>query len=146
MPDLKATLEEAETVAVVGCSEKPFRTSHKIASYLQEVGYRVIPINPHLAGEEVLGEPCYPDLQHVPEGTDIDIVDVFRRPEYTAEMVQMVVDCYGETDRRPAVWTQIGVSSSEAEQLAKEAGFPYVKNRCILVEHGRLIGSSGVGR
>ena len=143
MPDIKPTLEKAKTVAVVGCSGKPFRTSHKIASYLREVGYRIIPINPHL--EEVLGERCYPDLQHVPEDVEIDIVDIFRRPEHTAEMVRMVIDCYGETDRRPTVWTQIGVSSNEAERLAKEAGFPYVKNRCVLVEHGRLIGSPGVG-
>ena len=138
MPDLKTILADAETIAVVGCSSDPSRTSHAIARYLQSTGYRIIPINPHFA--ECLGEHAYPDLQSLPDDIDIDIVNIFRNARYTANMVRMVVDYAETTDTKPAIWTQLGVSSPEAEALAKEADLPYVKNRCIMVEHRRLVG------
>jgi predicted CoA-binding protein len=136
MPDLKDILAEADTVAVVGCSAREHRTSHKIARYLQQAGYRVVPVNPN--HDEVLGEPCYADLQHVPEDTRIDVVNVFRRREHTADMVRDALGRAEQTGTTPAVWTQLGVSSDEAGALAEEGGLPYVKNRCIMVEHGRL--------
>lgn len=136
MPDLKDILAEAETIAVVGCSGRSGRTSHKIARYLQGAGYRVVPVNPNY--DEVLGETCYPDLQHVPEGVHVDVVNVFRRREHTADMVRDALERAEQTGTRPAVWTQLGVSSDEARELAEEGGLPYVKNRCIMVEHGRL--------
>lgn len=138
MADLKSILESAKTIAVVGCSAREVRTSHKIARYLQDAGYRMIPVNPNY--EEVHGEQCYPDVQSVPEA--IDIVDIFRAPQYTAEMVRDVLERIEETGERPVIWTQIGVSSPEAEKLAHEAGLPYVKNRCLMVEHGRLLAPS----
>lgn len=138
MADLKPILESAKTIAVVGCSAREVRTSHKIARYLQDAGYRMIPVNPNY--EEVHGEQCYPNVQSVPEA--IDIVDIFRAPQYTAEMVRDVLERIEETGERPVIWTQIGVSSPEAEKLAQEADLPYVKNRCLMVEHGRLLAPS----
>ncbi|GIV59441.1 MAG: hypothetical protein KatS3mg043_0530 [Rhodothermaceae bacterium] len=119
------------------CSADPRRTSHRIARYLQRAGYRILPVNPNY--EEVLGEPCYPDLQHIPKETQLDIVNIFRRSAHTADMVRQVVQWQAETGQTPVVWTQLGVSSPEAERLARQAGLPYVKNRCIAVEHGRLV-------
>lgn len=138
MPDLKTMLADAETIAVVGCSSDPSRTSYAIARYLQSAGYRMIPINPNC--DECLGEQAYPDLQSLPDDIDIDIVNIFRNARYTANMVRMVVNYAEATDTKPAIWTQLGVSSPEAEALAEEADLPYVKNRCIMVEHRRLLG------
>lgn len=140
MHNLKHILEEAETIAVVGCSDRPARTSYAIARYLQSQGYRIIPVNPHI--DACHGEEAYPDLQSLPEGLLIDIVNIFRNPRYTAEMVEMTIAYADETGTKPVLWTQLGVSSKQAEHLAEEAGLPYVKNRCIKVEHARLRGPS----
>jgi len=135
-PDLQSVLESAATIAVVGCSAKATRTSHKIARYMQDRGYRIVPVNPNY--DEVLGETCYPDLPSVPADIEIDIVDIFRRPEHTADMVRSAIERVEQTGERPVVWTQLGVSSSEAEKLAAEAGLPYVRNRCVKIEYDRL--------
>ncbi|MEF8796024.1 MAG: CoA-binding protein [Salinivenus sp.] len=141
-PDLQSVLESAQTIAVVGCSARPTRTSHKIARYMQDRGYRIVPVNPNY--DEVLGEPCYPDLPSVPADVSIDIVDIFRAPRHTAEMVRTAIERVEQTEtvagERPVVWTQLGVSSPEAEELAAEAGLPYVRNRCIKVAYDRLLG------
>jgi predicted CoA-binding protein len=136
-PDLQSVLESAQTIAVVGCSARPTRTSHKIARYMQGRGYRIVPVNPNY--DEVLGEPCYPDLPSVPADVSIDIVDIFRAPRHTAEMVRTATERIEETGERPVLWTQLGVSSPEAETLAAEAGLPYVRNRCIKIEYDRLL-------
>ncbi len=135
MPDLKATLADARTIAVVGCSDRPSRTSYAIARYLQEVGYRIIPVNPNITTGH--GEVAYPTLESLPDDVKIDIVNIFRNPAYTAEMVQMAVDYAEASGTKPTVWTQLGVSTNEAQRLAEEAGLPYVKDRCIMVEHQR---------
>ncbi len=122
---------------MVGCSALPHRTSHRIARYLQEVGYRVLPVNPDY--DTVLGERCYPSLTALPKGTEVDIVNIFRHPRYTAAMVEQAVGWQAATGQSPAVWTQLGVSSPAAERLATDAQLPYVHNRCILVEHARLL-------
>ncbi|PSQ75009.1 MAG: hypothetical protein BRD33_04940 [Bacteroidetes bacterium QH_6_63_17] len=88
-PDSRTVLETAKTIAVVGCSATPTRTSHKIARYLQERGYRIVPVNPNY--DEVLGETCYPDLPSVPTALEIDIVDIFRAPKHTADMVRSAI-------------------------------------------------------
>ncbi|MFB6099588.1 MAG: CoA-binding protein [Salinibacter sp.] len=136
-PDLHSVLESAETIAIVGCSATPTRTSHKIARYMQERGYRIVPVNPNY--DEVLEEPCYPDLPSVPADVEIDIVDIFRRPEHTADMVRSAIEWTEQTGERPVIWTQIGVSSPEAKELAAEAGLPYVRNRCVKIEYDRLL-------
>ena len=134
--DLASTLRSARTIAVVGCSKRTTRTSHKIGRYLQEAGYRVVPVNPY--ADELLGERCYPDVQRIPADVQVDIVNVFRQPQYTADMVRDAIERAETQGTRPTVWTQLGVSSQEAQRLAEEAGLPYVKNRCIMVEHGRV--------
>ncbi len=135
-PDLRTVLDTADVIAVVGCSGTPTRTSHKIARYMQARGYRIVPVNPNY--DEVLGEPCYPDLPSVPAEIEIDVVDIFRAPQHTADMVRTAIERAEQTGRTPVIWTQLGVSSSEAEKLAADAGLPYVRNRCIKVAYDRL--------
>ncbi|MEF8817731.1 MAG: CoA-binding protein [Salinibacter sp.] len=135
-PDFRTILDTADTIAVVGCSTTPTRTSHKIARYLQARGYRVVPVNPNY--DAVLGEPCYPDLPSIPAGVELDVVDIFRRPEHTADMVRSAIARTEQTGEQPVIWTQLGVSSPEAKELAEEAGLPYVRNRCIKIEYDRL--------
>ena len=136
-PDFRTVLDTAETIAVVGCSATPTRTSHKIARYLQERGYRIVPVNPNY--DAVLGETCYPDLPSVPADVEVDIVDIFRAPKHTADMVRSAIERVKQTGQRPVIWTQLGVSSSQAEELAAEADLPYVRNRCVKIEYDRLL-------
>ncbi len=136
-PDLRSVLESAQAIAVVGCSGNPDRTSHKIARYMKHRGYRIVPVNPNY--DEVLGEPCYPDLPSIPPDIEIDVVDIFRRPQHTADMVRTAIERTKQTGQRPVIWTQLGVSSSEAEELAADAQLPYVRNRCIKVAYDRLL-------
>jgi predicted CoA-binding protein len=125
---IRDLLDQARTIAVIGASAKPERDSHRIAAYLQRVGYRVIPVNPAL--DEVLGERCYPDLASIPPEIEIDIVDVFRRPEAVPEVVDAVI----ERGAR-ALWLQLGVTHPQAERRAAEAGLEVVSDRCIKIEH-----------
>lgn len=135
-PDPYAVLEGASTVAVVGCSPRGFQTSHRIARYIQQAGLRMIPVNPN--HDEILGETAYPDLVSIPDDLEVDIVDVFRRPEFTADVVRDAADRAQRTGRTPTIWTQIGVHSAEAAQLAEEAGLPYIANRCLMVDHAAV--------
>ena len=136
-PDLQSVLETAETIAVVGCSATLTRTSHKIARYLQERGCRIVPVNPNY--DAVLGETCYPDLPSVPADIEIDIVNIFRAPKHTADMVRSAIERVEQTGQRPVIWTQLGVSTPEAKELTEDAGLPYVRNRCVKIEYDRLL-------
>ncbi len=136
MHDLHALLSQPRTVAVVGCSDDPSRTSFRIAQYMQDAGFRIIPVNPYR--EEILGEKCYARVEDIPPAADLDIVCIFRRPQNTAKMVESTVRWAEEAESKPVVWTQLGVHSSEAEALADAASLPYVRNRCLMVEHARL--------
>lgn len=136
--DLKEKLSQAKTIAVIGCSAKTWRTSHQIASYLQEQGYRIIPVHPDY--EEVLGEKAYPAVYDIPADTQVDIVDIFRDSDHTLQMVEDVCRRVEETGQRPLVWTQLDVSSPEAKARAEKEGLDYVENRCLMVEHRRLLG------
>jgi hypothetical protein len=136
-PDLTTVLHDATTIAVVGCSARSSRTSHQIAAYLQRHGYRIVPVNPN--HDEILGEPCASSLLEVPDDAAVDIVNIFRRPEHTAAMVRDAARYAETTGATPVVWTQLGVSSPEAQQTAADAGLPYVRNRCIKVEHAQRI-------
>ena len=135
-PDLDAVLRSARTVAVVGCSPRAFQTSHRIARYLQDAGLRIVPVNPNQT--EILGEACYPDLQSIPADVEVDIVDVFRRPEFTEGVVRDAAARAEATGRRPVVWTQIGVHSEAARRAAEAARLPYVADRCLMVDHARV--------
>lgn len=131
-------LKEAKTIAIVGCSDKKYRTSYHIAEYMQENGYRIIPVNPNY--DEILGEKVYPSVDEIPEEITIDIVDIFRDPAHTAEMVQDVIRRVRNTGKKPIVWTQLGVSSAEAKKLAENEGLTYIEEKCMMVEHSRNMG------
>ncbi|WP_207695036.1 CoA-binding protein [Enterococcus sp. DIV0212c] len=121
-------LKQAKRIAVVGLSAKEDRTSYKIAKLLQEHGYEIIPVNPLLAGQEILGEKVYEKLQDVPE--PIDIVDIFRRSEFLPEVAQDFL----ETDAK-VFWAQLGLENEEAADMLKKAGRnAIIMNRCIKIE------------
>lgn len=126
---LRRILTEARTIAVVGLSSSPNRASHGVARYLQNHGYRIVPVNPH--EEEVLGERAYPSLEDVPD--TIDVVDVFRRPEYTVEVAEDAVKASAKV-----FWLQSGIVNEEAGRIAREGGLDVVMDACIKIEHQRL--------
>lgn len=121
-------LRTAKTIAVVGLSAKPHRPSHGVGRYLQSVGYRIIPVNPHET--EVLGERAYARLEDVRE--TIDIVAVFRRSEYVPDIVESAIRV-----RAKVVWMQEGVVHRVAAERARQAGLGVVMDRCLLKEHSR---------
>ncbi|MFN0101607.1 MAG: CoA-binding protein [Bryobacteraceae bacterium] len=127
--DMIEMLRAARTIAVVGLSGKRMRASYGVAAYLQQHGYRIIPVNP--AETEVLGEKAYPTLGAVPE--KIDIVDVFRRPEAVPEVVEEAISL-----GVPYLWLQESVIHDIAAGKARTAGMKVVMDRCILKEHRRL--------
>jgi len=124
-------LQHAKTVAVVGLSDNPLRPSHGVAAYLLDHGYRIIPVNPQI--ESALGEKAYPSLLDVPER--IDIVNIFRRPEFVEEVVDQAIQ-----RKVPVIWMQEEVVHEEAAQKARQAGIYVVMDRCILVEHRARFG------
>jgi predicted CoA-binding protein len=119
-------LKRAKTIAVVGLSDSPLRPSHGVAAYLQTQGYRIIPVNPQI--QTSLGEKAYPSLLDVPE--KIDIVDIFRRPEFVEEVVDRAIQL-----KIPTVWMQEEIIHEKAAQKARQAGIFVVMDRCILLEH-----------
>ena len=133
--NINEVLSEAKTIAMIGCSPNVYRTSNYAARFLQERGYRVIPVNPE--AEEIYGEKCYDSLTDIPEDIEIDVVNVFRNSKYAAEAAQDVADWKEQTGQNPVVWTQLDVSSPEAETIAEEYELPYVRNKCIMVEWDR---------
>ena len=128
---LRRILRECRTVAIVGLSDQWHRPSYFAAKYLQQHGYRVIPVNPRLT--EVLGERCYPSLDDV--DVPFDMVDIFRRTED-------VLPCALQAIRHGArcVWQQIGVRNLQAHAAARQAGLDSVMDRCVKIEHARLFG------
>jgi uncharacterized protein len=132
MPNDKALrdiLSNAKTIAVVGHSDKPSRTSYQIAQFLRAVGYRVYPVNPAVL--EIDGQPSYATLKDIPEA--IDIVNVFRRSEYLNEVVEEAIATNAKT-----IWAQLGVSDRQAAQNAIAAGLNIVMDTCIKIEYLRL--------
>lgn len=128
---LRAILANYRNVAVVGLSPDPDRPSNRVAQYLLENGYNVIPINPVV--DEVLGLRSYPSLEDVPD--PIEIVDVFRRSEHVPDIARAAVAIGAKV-----LWTQLGVMSEEGAKIAASAGLEVVMDRCALIEHRRLIG------
>jgi uncharacterized protein len=128
---IRELLARVKTVAVVGLSDSPMRPSHGVSAYLQGQGYRIIPVNPRIA--EALGEKSYPSLLEVPE--KIDVVDVFRRPEFVDEIVEQAIQL-----KIPAIWLQEDVINERAAERARKAGMFVVMDRCILKEHRARFG------
>jgi predicted CoA-binding protein len=127
---IETILRTAKTIAVVGASPKPGRDSGKIAQFLAGKGYTVFPVNP--AYTEVLGMKCYPDLASI--GMPVDIVDVFRRSEEVLPIVDEAI-----AKRAQTVWMQLDVVNIEAARRAEEAGLHVIMDRCIAIEHRRLL-------
>ena len=130
---LLAMLTGAPTIAVVGASPKPGRASRDIVGYLVQHRYRVIPINPAYAGEKIFGQPVVGRLADVAE--PIDIVDIFRRTEALAGVVD---EALALSPRPKVIWMQLGLRDEAAARRAEAAGLTVVMDRCIKIEHGRL--------
>ena len=118
-------------VAMVGLSTKPERPSRKVAAYLKEQGYKIIPVNP--GEKEILGEPCYPGLASIPQ--PVEVVDIFRRPEEVPVLVEEAIRVGAK-----AVWLQAGIVHNAAAQKAAAAGLKVVQNLCIFQAHRRFFG------
>ena len=128
---LRRILKDNHTIAVIGLSADWYRPSYFAAKYMQEHGFRIIPVNPKYT--EILGERCYPDLKSIPE--KIDIVDVFRKSEDCMPIARDAAAIGAK-----ALWLQIGVMNEEARQIADTAGMDFVQNRCVKIEYARLFG------
>jgi predicted CoA-binding protein len=131
---LRRILRTSRTIAVVGLSANWYRPSYFAAKYMQEHGYRVIPVNPMYP--EVLGEKCYKSVRDIPE--KVDIVDCFRKSEEIPALAGEAVAIGAKV-----LWMQLGVQSAEARRIAEAAGLEVVENRCVKIEHARLFGGLG---
>ena len=128
--ELRAILD-LETIAVVGCSSTAGKAAHDIPAYMQRHGYEIVPVNPY--ADEILGRAAEDSLADVDQ--EIDIVDVFRPSEEVAGIVDAVL----ERDDVQVVWTQLGIEDDEAAARAEDAGLEVVQDRCLKVEHQRLV-------
>ncbi|WP_019636093.1 CoA-binding protein [Paenibacillus fonticola] len=131
---IKQVLENAGNIAVVGLSDKADRTSYMVAAAMQSNGYRIIPVNPAASGR-ILGEAVYASLGDIPE--PVDIVNVFRRSEYTPEVAREAVAIGAKV-----LWLQQGIVSEEAAQIAAQGGMTVIMDRCIKVEDSILLGQN----
>jgi len=131
IPGLRRILAQTRTIAVVGLSAHWYRPSHFAAKYMQDKGYRVIPVNP--AYEEVLGQRCYPDLAAI--GQPVDVVDCFRKPGDVVPIAREAVATGAKV-----LWMQLGIRNEEAARIALDAGLDVVMDRCVKIEHARILG------
>jgi uncharacterized protein len=129
---IRQVLEKAKTIAVVGLASSPLRPSYGVSAYMQQQGYRIIPVNPTIA--DSLGEKAYPSLRDIPKEIKIDIVDVFRRPDAVPEIVDEVIEL-----KLPVLWLQETVVHEEAAEKARKAGVLVIMDQCILKDHRRLL-------
>lgn len=128
---IRALLLAHPTIAMVGASNRPERPSHEVMEAMLGAGYRIIPVHP--VHPEVLGHATYPDLASIPEA--VDVVNVFRRADATPEVARQAV-----AKRAKVLWLQLGVVNGVAHRIASDAGLTVVMDRCIWIEHQRLIG------
>lgn len=132
--ELRRILTENKSIAVVGLSANESRPSFFAAKYMQDHGYKVIPVNPRY--EEVLGQTCYPDLESIPD--TVDIVDVFQRADRVMQTAESAIKIGAKV-----LWMQLGVVNHEAAGLASEAGLTVVMDKCVKIEYARLFGGLG---
>jgi len=133
IPTLRRILRFTRTIAVVGLSAEWHRPSYFAAKYMQQHGYRILPVNPRYAGTTVLGEACFARLEDIPFA--VDMVDVFRKPAEVPAVAASAVAIGAKV-----LWQQLGVANLEADALAREAGLDSVMDRCVKIEHARLFG------
>ena len=129
--EIKQILKNSRKIAIVGLSPKEERDSHRVAKYLIEEGYEIVPVNP--GQKEILGETCFKTLKDIP--FKVDLVDLFLNPERVPPVVDQAIEIGA-----PVLWMQIGVIHNEAAQKAREAGLAVVMDRCMMREHKRLFG------
>jgi predicted CoA-binding protein len=134
--ELRALLGDARTVAVVGLSSNPDRPSNSVAAYLQDHGYRIVPVNPNET--EVLGERAYPSLRELPEDMHVDVVDVFRRAEETPDIARDAVALGARV-----LWLQDGIVNEDAYRIASDAGLEVIMGVCIRSTINRLDTTEG---
>lgn len=127
---LRRVLRDSHTVAVVGLSAEWHRPSYIVTKYMQEHGYKIVPVNPKYP--EILGEKCYPDLASIPFA--VDMVDVFRKPQDCVPIAQQAVAIGAKV-----LWLQIGVINEDAQHIAEQAGLTVVMDRCVKIEYARLM-------
>ncbi|CAN7654056.1 CoA-binding protein [Massilia sp. LjRoot122] len=140
MRSIAQILSDSKTIAIVGLSNKPDRASHEVAAYLQEQGYRIVPVNPSYAGDSILGETVYGTLQEAADalaggGQRIDIVDCFRKSEDIPPIARDAIAV-----RAGCLWMQLDIENQAAADLARAAGLDVVMNHCIKIEHRSLRG------
>lgn len=132
---LKSVLTRTKTIAVMGFSKNPARPSHYVSQFLYERGYRIVPVNPGLAGQTFLNETVYANLADIP--FDVDMVDVFRRSEFVPAIVDEALARWPDLQ---TIWMQLGVEHAQAAEVAQARGVTVIQNRCPKPEYGRLIG------
>jgi predicted CoA-binding protein len=140
MRSIAQILNDSKTIAVVGLSSKPDRASHGVAHYLQEHGYRIVPVNPSYAGQQILGETVFASLQEAADalaasGQRIDIIDCFRKSEDIPPLARDAIAI-----RAGCLWMQLGIENQQAADLARAAGLDVVMDHCIKIEHRALNG------
>lgn len=138
--DVEASLSDMQTIAVIGLSPKPERDSHRVTAYMQRHGYRIVPINPAAAGTEILGERVYESVAQARAalpGIEIDTVNVFRRSVDTDKPIADAIAARSAGVR--TVWLQLGIVNPEGLSRARSAGLRAVEDRCLMVEHRRLV-------
>jgi len=126
-------LKKHKVIAVVGCSSNPERPSYRVASYMKDKGYTIIPVNPN--EKEILGEKCYPDLSSIPDKDKIEVVDIFRRSEDVPPIAREAVKIGADV-----VWMQEGVVNEEGAKCARDAGLKVVMDKCLKKEHEKMGG------
>ncbi len=136
MRSVEEVLRESKVIAVVGLSPRPERDSHRVARYLQEHGYRVIPVNP--LADRILEEQCYPDLLSIPQRADV--VNIFRRPEWVPAIVDEAIQIGASL-----VWMQLGIVHHEAAAKARSRGLEVIMDRCMLTEHRAMVAQGTLG-
>ena len=134
-PDaISMLLSSAKTIAVVGIKNRPAEDAFRVPAYMQQAGYRIIPINPKI--DSVLGETCYANLSQIDEA--IDIVNLFRASDHIADHVDEILALQSKPK---AVWMQLGINHGPSAQRLREAGIEVIQDRCIMVDHKRLLGT-----
>ena len=136
--ELRTILKQTRVIACVGISPRAVRPSYFVGRYLSMRGYRVIPVNPVAAGQSLWGETVVASLNDIPPDTPVDMVDIFRRPEFVPEIVDTAMSRLG--DNLKTIWMQIGVRHAEAAEQARRAGLRVVQDRCPKIEYQRLSG------
>jgi predicted CoA-binding protein len=133
---LRSILEAVRTIAVVGASDRPERPSHGVMTFLQKKGYRIIPVNPGLAGQTLLGETVFGSLTEIPHS--FDMVDIFRKSDAVTPVVEQAL-ALAQKREIAVIWLQLGVRNDQAAALAEAAGLAVVMNRCPKQEYSRIM-------